>query len=125
MAFSVQVSQTAKRACIRAEGHVDMHATIAAGYRVAGDSRLGEHYPVLIDLRGASWMPNHDEAMDIANAIAQIPRHAGRIALLVGTTALAGARTFCLLAGIYGLHVEPFDRTTEAHRWLSVGPRPA
>ncbi|HKJ23882.1 MAG TPA: hypothetical protein VKB65_03610 [Myxococcota bacterium] len=123
MPYAFQVSRIARRVCIRAEGRVDLHATLEAGYRLAGDTRLGDGFHVLVDLRGSSWKPSSDEALDLATAVAQIPRHEGRIALLVGTPALEGARTFCELAEVYGLHVQPFDRTREAHRWLSIHPR--
>ena len=124
MPYAFQVSKVARRVCLRAEGRVDLHATLEASYRLAGDSRLGDDFHILIDLRGSSWKPSTDEAMDLANAVAQIRRHEGRIALLVGTPALEGARVFCSLAEVYGFHVQPFDRTREAHRWLSIRRRP-
>jgi len=123
MPYAFQVSRVARRVCIRAEGRVDLHATLETSYRLAGDKRLGEGFHVLVDLRGSSWKPGSDEALDLANAVAQIPRHRGRIALLVGTPALPGARTFCELAEVYGLNVRPFDRTREAHRWLAIERR--
>lgn len=123
MPYSFQVSRIARRVCIRLEGFVDLHAALEAGHRLAGDERLGDGFHVLVDLRGSSWTPSSDEAMDLASAVAQIPRRESRIALLVGTPALESARTFCDLAEVYGLHVQPFDRTREAHRWLSIRPR--
>ena len=123
MPYAFQVSRVARRVCIRAEGSVDLHATLETGYRIAGDERLGDDFHVLVDLRGASWKMSQDEALDLANAVAQIPRHEGRIALLVGTPALEGAETFCSMAEVYGLHVQPFDRTQAAHRWLSIRRR--
>jgi len=124
MSFAFQVSRMAHRVCIRAEGRTDLHAMLEAGYRLAGDGRLGDDYRILVDLRGSSWKPSSDEALDLATAIAQIPLRAGRIALLVSTPALGGARAFCSLAEVYGFDVQPFDRTREAHRWLSIHPRP-
>ena len=126
MPYSFEVSRVARRVCIRAEGPFDLKESLEAGYRLAGDARLGGDFHVLVDLRGASWKPSSDEAYDLANAAAQIPqrgfRHEGRVALLVGTPALANARTFCELIEVYGLHVQSFDRVQEAHRWLAIRP---
>jgi len=124
MPYAFQVSRVARRVCIRAEGAIDLRATLETGYRLAGDPSLGSDFHVLVDLRGASWSPSHDEAMDLATAVAQIPRRAARIALLVGARAMSGAQTFCDLAGVYGIQVQPFDRTRAAHRWLAIHPRP-
>jgi hypothetical protein len=121
--YAFEVSRIAQRVCVRAEGPVDLHETLEAGYRLAGDPRLGDGFHVLVDLRGASWKPSQEEAMDLATAVAQIPRRDGRVALLVGTPALEGARIFCDLAEAHGLHVRPFDCTREAHRWLSIRSR--
>lgn len=123
MPYAFEVSRIARRVCVRAEGRLDLHTTLEASYRLASDARLGEGFHVLVDLRGASWKPSPDEAMDLATAVAQIPRRGGRVALLVATPALRGAQAFCDLAGVYGIDVRPFDRTREAHRWLSIHPR--
>lgn len=123
MPYSFQVSRVARRVCIRAEGPIDLEASLEAGYRLAGDARLGADFHVLVDLRGASWKPSTDEAYDLATAVAQIPCRGGRVALLVGTPALANARSFCELAEVYGMQVQSFDRVHEAHRWLAIRPR--
>jgi hypothetical protein len=123
MPFSFQVSRVARRACMRAEGHADLGASLAAFHRLAHDPRLGEGFHVLIDMRGSSWNLSTDDAMDLATAAAQIPHRSGKVALLVTTAALGAARVFCELANIHGLDVVPFDRTEEAHRWLAIGRR--
>lgn len=123
MPFSFQISRVARRVCMRAEGRVDLHSSLAAGYRLVGDGRMGHDFAVLVDMRGSSWNPSCDEAMDLATAAAQIPCPKGRVALLVGPEGVAAARIFCDLAAAHGIEAEVFERTADAQRWLSIGRR--
>jgi hypothetical protein len=121
MAFAFEISRAARRACIRAEGRIDLETSLAAGYRLARDPRIGDDFHVLIDMRGSSWKLSCEEAMDLATAVAQMPRQEGKVALLVNQVGLAQARIFCDLAAAHGFDVMPFERTEDAHRWLSIG----
>lgn len=123
MPFAFQVSKFARRACMRAEGAVDLRTSLEAGYRLARDTRIGNDFHVLVDMRGSNWKLEVEEAMDLATAVAQIPRHGCKVALLVHESALPLARIFCELAGAHGFEVEPFVKTEDAHRWLAIGPR--
>ncbi len=108
---------------MRAEGAIDLRSSLDAGYRLFHDERIGEGFNVLVDMRGSSWKPSSDEAMDLATAAAHLPRAASRFALLVGSCGLGAARIFQDLASAHGFHVELFETTAEAHRWLDIEPR--
>ena len=118
MPFSFQVSKIARRACMRAEGAVDIQSSLAAGYRLAGDGRIGTGFRILVDMRGSSWNPSSEEAMDLATAAAQIPMQDSKLALLVSPGGVGPAGVFRELAAAYGLAVQMFERSEEAHAWL-------
>lgn len=119
MPFSYQISRVTRRACMRAEGAVDLTTSLEAGYRLATDGRIGQGFRVLIDLRGSSWNPSSDEAMDLATAVAQLPLRDSKVALLVGQGGRSPAKIFCDLASAHGFAVQVFETCDEAHDWLA------
>lgn len=119
MPYSFQISKVARRACVRAEGQVDIRTSLAAGYQLARDQRISNGFRVLFDMRGSSWNPSSDEAMDLATAVAQIPINDNKAALLVSHGGLGPAQIFRELAEAYGVEVRVFESTEAAHRWLS------
>ena len=119
MPFSFQISKVARRACMRAEGQVDIQTSLAAGYRLAHDGRIGTGFRVLVDMRGSSWNPSAEEAMDLATAVAQIPLQHSKVALLVSPGGVGPAQVFRELADAYGVEVQVFETSEDAHRWLA------
>ena len=121
MPYTNDFDPAARRAVLRAEGVVDLEASLDAIGALTTDPRLEEGYAILVDMRLADYTPSLADARKLTD----MQRHADRLkrhplAFVTATPAhFAAASLVAMLATLKGATAKEFQQLDEATAWLA------
>ena len=121
MPFTNEFDPGTGRAVLRAEGAVDLEASLEAIGALTEDPRLLEGYAILVDMRLADYTPSLSDARkltDLQGTTERLKRHP--LAFVTATPAhFSDASLVAMLATLKGATAKAFQQMDEATAWLA------
>ena len=121
MPYHLEFDATLRRAILRAEGAVDLAASLDAIAALTIDPRLQPGYAILVDMRQADYTPSLADARkltELRDQAAELRHHP--IAFVTATSAhYSAASLVAAMASLRGVAARAFQRHEEGLSWLA------
>lgn len=124
MPYATEFDFPRRRAVLRAEGPVDLAASLEAMAALTTDARLGSGYTILVDMRAADYTPSLAEVRRLTDLKGQAEQLKAYPIAFVTSTAVhhTAANMVATMATLKGARAKAFRELAEAEAWLADQP---